>query len=347
MLCDPERTQAILNAKVTPVSDFVRLRDFDFRETEVETLVEKNVRNRDHFINFTDLATQLTGDAISANMMMLGYAWQQGLVPIGRDAIEQAVTLNGVAVKANIAAFNWGRLLAHDPEAVTSAAGPAQVTARPQNALSTDELIAHRSAHLTKFQNARLAKRYTARLARLAKSVDADALRQAAISYAAVLAYKDEYEVARLYADPSFRENMVQTFEGDYKIAFNLAPPMLPGEDSTGRPKKREFGPWILPVFGVLARFKALRGTWADPFGYAADRKIERDLIALIEADLDLAESMTGKDVDPQISRLLALPQEIRGYGPVKEKAYNEALATRDALRETIKNGNGATRVAA
>lgn len=347
VLCDPERTQAILNAKVTPVSDFVRLRDFDFRETEVETLVENNVRNRDHFINFTDLATQLTGDAISANMMMLGYAWQQGLVPIGRDAIEQAVTLNGVAVKANIAAFNWGRLLAHDPEAVTSAAGPAQVTARPQNELSTDELIAHRSAHLTKFQNARLAKRYTTRLARLAKSVDAETLRQAAISYAAVLAYKDEYEVARLYADPSFRENMEQTFEGDYKIAFNLAPPMLPGEDSTGRPKKREFGPWILPVFGMLARFKSLRGTWADPFGYAADRKIERDLIALIEADLDLAESMAGKDVDPQVSRLLALPQEIRGYGPVKEKAYNEALATRDALRETIKNGNGATRAAA
>lgn len=347
VLCDPERTQAILNAKVTPVSDFVRLRDFDFRETEVETLVENNVRNRDHFINFTDLATQLTGDAISANMMMLGYAWQQGLVPIGRDAIEQAVTLNGVAVKANVAAFNWGRLLAHDPEAVTSAAGPAQVTARPQNELSTDELIAHRSAHLTKFQNARLAKRYTTRLARLTKSVDADTLRQAAISYAAVLAYKDEYEVARLYADPSFRENMEQTFEGDYKIAFNLAPPMLPGEDSTGRPKKREFGPWILPVFGVLARFKSLRGTWADPFGYGTDRKIERDLITLVEADLDLAESMAGKDVDPQISRLLALPQEIRGYGPVKEKAYNEALATRDALRETIKNGNGATRAAA
>lgn len=347
VLCDSERTQAILNAKMTPVSDFVRLRDFDFRETEVETLVEKNVRNRDHFINFTDLATQLTGDAISANMMMLGYAWQQGLVPIGRDAIEQAVTLNGVAVKANVAAFNWGRLLAHDPEAVTSAAGPAQVTARPQNELSTDELIAHRSAHLTKFQNARLAKRYTTRLARLTKSVDADTLRQAAISYAAVLAYKDEYEVARLYADPSFRENMEQTFEGDYKIAFNLAPPMLPGEDSTGRTKKREFGPWILPVFGVLARFKSLRGTWADPFGYGTDRKIERDLITLVEADLDLAESMAGKDVDPQISRLLALPQEIRGYGPVKEKAYNEALATRGALRETIKNGNGATRAAA
>ena len=347
VLCDPERTQAILNANVTPVSDFVRLRDFDFRETEVETLVEKNVRNRDHFINFTDLATQLTGDAISANMMMLGYAWQQGLVPIGRDAIEQAVTLNGVAVQANVAAFNWGRLLAHDPEAVTSAASPAQVTALPQNELSTDELIAHRSAHLTKYQNVRLAKRYTTRLARLAKAVDADTLRQATISYAAVLAYKDEYEVARLYADPSFRANMEQTFVGDYKIAFNLAPPMLPGEEPSGRPKKREFGPWILPVFGVLARFKGLRGTWADPFGYGADRKIERKLITLVEADLDLAESMAGKNVDPQISRLLALPQDIRGYGPVKEKAYNEASVKRDALRKTIKSGGSTTRVAA
>lgn len=347
VLCDPKRTHAILNAKVTPVSDFVRLRDFDFRETEVETLVEKHVQNRNHFINFTDLATQLTGDAISANMMMLGYAWQQGLVPIGRKAIAEAITLNGVAIKANIAAFDWGRLLAHDPEAVQAAAGPSQQTARAQNDLSTDEIIAHRSAHLEKYQNARLAMRYQDRLGRLAKVSAPDTLRQAAISYAAVLAYKDEYEVARLYADPSFRKNMDTTFEGDYRIAFNLAPPMLPGEDSNGRPKKREFGPWILPVFGILARLKGLRGTWADPFGYGVDRKIERDLITRFEADLDLAEQTTGKDAGTSITKLLALPQDIRGYGPVKEKAYKEALVKRDALRETIKNGGGAKRAAA
>lgn len=334
MLCDPERTDAVLNAKITPVSDFVRLRDFDFRESAVERLVEKAVRHHDHFRNFSDLASQLTGDKIGANMMMLGYAWQKGLVPIGRAAIATAIELNGVAVAANHAAFDWGRMLAHDPEAVLAAAGPAKQPARTLAEMSTDEIIAHRAAHLEQYQDARLARRYRDRLDRLAKAVDADALRQAALSYAKVLAYKDEYEVARLYADPAFRQGMDAAFDGDYRISFNLAPPMLPGQDTTGRPKKREFGPWVLPLFGVLARMKRLRGTWADPFGYSRDRKIERELIGLFEADMDLAESRA--EASPQITDLLALPQQIRGYGPVKEEAFEKTMAKREALRALL-----------
>jgi len=347
LLCDPARTRAIVNAKVTPVSDFVRLRDFDFRAPAVESLIEENVHSRDHFRNFSDLATQLTGDEIGANMMMLGYAWQQGLVPIGREAIATAIELNGVAVPANKAAFDWGRLLAHDPDAVIAAAGPAKQTARVQKEMSIDEIIDHRAAHLAQYQNARLAQRYRDRLARLAKVADPATLRQAALSYARVLAYKDEYEVARLYADPAFRKGMDAAFEGDYRISFNLAPPMLPGEDATGRPKKRAFGPWILPVFSVLARMKGLRGTWADPFGYSRDRKIERDLISLFEADLDLAETTAGHGAGPKITELLALPQKIRGYGPVKEDAFEKARAQRDALRATIENGGSADSAAA
>lgn len=348
MLCDPQRTTAVLNTKVTPVSDFVRQRDFDFREASVERLIEKNVQNRDHFRAFSVLATQLTGDEIGANMMMLGYAWQQGLVPISREAIAQAVTLNGVAVAANIAAFQWGRMLAHDPEAVQAAAGPTTKTAPKQSDLSTNEIVEHRANYLEKYQNARLAQRYRDRLHRLAETVEPTVLRQAAISYARVLAYKDEYEVARLYADPDFRKGLAATFAGDYRIAFNLAPPMLPGRDATGRPKKREFGPWILPLFSVLAPLKRLRGTWADPFGYGRDRKIEHKLIGLYEADLDFVEEQReAVGARQQVAELLTLPQEIRGYGPVKEDAFEKIMARRDTLREAIKTTGAANNAVA
>ncbi|EAR51176.1 indolepyruvate ferredoxin oxidoreductase [Oceanicola granulosus HTCC2516] len=335
-LCDPGRTDAVLNTKITPVSDFVRLRDFDFREPAVERLVEKNVRSRAHFHDFSALAAALTGDEIGANMMMLGHAWQAGLVPIGREAIRQAVELNGVAVAANLAAFDWGRMLAHDPDAVTRAAGPETPKRAALPEMSTEEIIAHRVRHLTAYQNARLARRYEDRLARLAGVVAPEALRAAAISYARVLAYKDEYEVARLYADPSFREGLGAAFEGDFRIAFNLAPPMLPGEDASGRPKKREVGPWVLPLFGMLARMRWLRGSWADPFGYGRDRKMERRLIALYEDDLDLAEHRACTGNARAVHDLLALPQQIRGYGPVKEAAFAEQAARREALRQAL-----------
>ena len=346
LLCDPQRTEAIVNTKVTPVSDFVRQRDFDFQGAAVERLVAQNVRAGSGFYNFSDLAAQLTGDEIGANMMLLGYAWQKGLVPVGRAAIAEAIGLNGVSVAANTTAFDWGRLLAQDPQAVLKAAAPATPPAPALEEMTTDAIITHRAAHLRQYQNAALAERYTARLARLAQAVAPETLRQAAISYARVLAYKDEYEVARLYADPAFRQGLQAQFDGDYRIAFNLAPPMLPGKDSSGRPKKRAFGPWILPVFGLLARLKGLRGTWADPFGYSEDRKTERALIALFEADLNLIESLGAGAQGPEVAELLALPQAIRGYGPVKEAAYEAALLRRGQLRDAITK-NASAKIAA
>ncbi|WP_299815060.1 indolepyruvate ferredoxin oxidoreductase family protein [uncultured Jannaschia sp.] len=343
LLCDPARTAAVLNVRVTPTSDFVRLRDFDFRAASVERTVEKAVRSRDHFHNFSDFAVALTGDEIGANMMMLGYAWQRGLIPLGRDAIARAVELNGVAVAANLAAFDWGRLLAHDADAVARAAGPDRKGATPLAEMSTEEIIAHRKDHLRAYQNARLAEHYGARLDRFAEALEAKGLadsgllRLAAISYARVLAYKDEYEVARLYADPAFRRGLAASFDGDLKISFNLAPPMLSGTDSSGRPKKRAFGLWILPLFGVLARMKGLRGTWADPFGRTAERRSERALIRLVEADLDFAEEVLCSEALPQVRSLLALPGEIRGFGPVKEAAMQTQLARRDALRAALR----------
>lgn len=342
VLCDPARTDAVLNTSVTPVSDFIRQRDFDFRQSAVEHSVAKTVRSDRHFHDFSTLATELTGDEIGANLMMLGYAWQCGLVPVGRAAILQAIALNGVSVKANTDAFNGGRVLAHDPAGVAqdmTRAGPSL------DRMPTADIIAHRAAHLLAYQNAALADRYRKVLDRIASAAAPhrigpnDILRQVAITYARVLAYKDEYEVARLYAAPEFRLALAQAFEGKPRIAFNLAPPMLPGKAADGRPRKREFGPWMLPLFRLLARLKGLRGTWADPFGHSADRRQERRLITLYEDDLALAAKALTAQTLPQFQELLALPEQIRGYGPVKEAAYHQQMARRQALRAALQTG--------
>lgn len=350
ILCDPARTHAILNTHVTPVSNFVRLRDFDFRAAEVKRGVAQSVRSDQHFHDFSTLATQLTGDEIGANLMMLGYAWQCGLVPVGRKAILQSIEMNGVSVSANTDAFNWGRVLAQDPAQVERVASPAKQRSLDQ--MSTEDIIAHRVAHLRDYQDQALVDRYRSTLDVIARAADPerigqnDLLRQVAITYARVLAYKDEYEVARLYAAPAFRQSLEAAFEGKLRIAFNLAPPMLPGKTSDGRAKKRAFGAWILPVFRVLARLKGLRGSWADPFGYSHDRKHERQLITLYEQDLALAAQRLSAQTLPDFRALLTLPGEIRGYGPVKEAAYHQQMARRTSLRAALENG-GATAIAA
>ncbi len=343
VLCDPARTEAILNTRLTPVSDFIRDRDFDFRTATVERSVAGSTRSTRHFRDFSTLAARLTGDEIGANLMMLGYAWQCGLVPLGREAILQAVALNGVSVKANTDAFNWGRVLAHDPARLES---DSAKTRPVLEAMSTEEIIEHRAAHLKDWQDEALARRYRDRLAKFGDLAaptrigENDLKRQVAITYARVLAYKDEYEVARLYAAPAFRQSLERVFEGDFRIAFNLAPPLLPGKAADGRPGKREFGPWVLPLFRLLARLKGLRGTWADPFGRSADRKLERQLIADYEDDLALASRVLTRRTLPLVRELLTLPWQIRGYGPVKESAYEKQMARRAEIRALLEGGD-------
>ncbi|WP_061934766.1 indolepyruvate ferredoxin oxidoreductase family protein [Aureimonas sp. AU22] len=342
LLCDAKRTHAVFNTRNTPVSDFVRLRDFDFRQAAVERTVEKAVRHRSDFHNFSDIAVAVCGDEIGANIMMLGYAWQRGLIPLGRDAIAKAIELNAVAVPFNLSAFDWGRLLAHNPAAVEHMA-VEEDRPRPLATMSTPEIVEHRKAHLTAYQDAALARRYADRVERFSTAArclpsDDDLVRAVATGYARVLAYKDEYEVARLYSSPAFREGLAKAFDGDVRLTFNLAPPMLPGTDADGRPRKREFGAWMLPVFGILARFKGLRGTALDPFGRTADRKLERRLIELYEADLDFAERHLTARTAPRVKALLGLANDIRGFGPVKEKAFEKAMVRREVLRAEIEN---------
>jgi indolepyruvate ferredoxin oxidoreductase len=347
LLCSPGRTEAVLNTRVTPVSDFIRQRDFDFQEAKSEAAVAGVVRSQRHFRNFSDLAARLTGDEIGANLMMLGYAWQSGLVPLARTSILEAIRLNGTAAEANAAAFDWGRLLAHDPERVIARAGGTVAEPAP---LTLEALVEARADHLRLWQDARLAARYRRGVARIGEAAaaigDHDLPRLVAETYAGVLAYKDEYEVARLYSLPAFRKALEAEFSGDWRLSLNLAPPFLPGKAADGRPKKRSFGPWILPVLGLLARFRVLRGSWADPFARSHDRRIERALIASYEDDLALAAQVLRKETLPLVRNLLSLPQEIRGYGPVKAEAYDRQMARREELRAALTGGTPAAMAA-
>lgn len=331
LLCAPDRTAVILNTHLAPVSDFTRQRDFDFRQPQVMASIAAATRTR-HVHDFSALAKALTGDEIGANLMMLGHAWQSGLVPLARESVLEAIRLNGVAVKANAEAFDWGRRLAQDPAAVTALAHPPQAP----EPLTLNALIDARAAHLRAFQNEALATRYRAALDKLPPD---EALRRTvAEAYAKVLAPKDEYEVARLYSLPAFRAALAAEFAGSYRLSLNLAPPFLPGTAADGRPKKRSFGPWIFPALRLLARLKPLRSTWADPFRYSADRKLERQLLALYEADLARAGRISPETL-PLIRELLGLPLQIRGYGPVKEAAFVKQMARRAELLAAL-DGN-------
>ena len=235
----------------------------------------------------------------------------------------------------NTQAFRLGRLAAADPARIVAMMKGQDDTAavKTLDEMSLDEIIAHRSALLTDYQNAALADRYRGLVTKVRNAAldggYGDALpRAVAINYAKLLAYKDEYEVARLYTDGRFEKQLRDQFEGDFKFNFNLAPPMLGGaKDAQGRPLKRSFGAWMMPVFRLLAKMKGLRGTAFDIFGYSADRKLERDLIAAYEKDVDTVLGLLSPVTLDTAIELLSLPDRIRGYGPVKEKAVRDAKA--------------------
>ncbi|WGF88699.1 indolepyruvate ferredoxin oxidoreductase family protein [Marinivivus vitaminiproducens] len=335
-LCAPERTTAVVNTTLTPVADFVRHRDFDFKTGAVEETVRKTVKPDSAFVDFRRIAEAVAGDAIATNIMMTGYAWQKGLIPVSFEAIAEAIRLNGVAVEANLSAFAWGRRLAVDPagvEALVAEPEPIKTLAD----MGFDELVQHRKTHLTAYQNARLARRYETLVRRVQEAARAagqsvGAARAVAQVYAKLLAYKDEYEVARLLTDPGFAKRLEQQFEGDYAIAFNLAPPILPGKDPNGRPRKREFGPWMMRAFRVLAPMRRLRGTPLDPFGYGADRRLERSLIKEYEALVEQVAARLRPDNEEAAIAALSAYDAVRGFGPVKEQAAAEVRARRDGL---------------
>jgi indolepyruvate ferredoxin oxidoreductase len=272
--------------------------------------------------------------------MMLGFAFQRGLIPLAAASILSAIDLNGVAKEANRAAFAWGRMLAARPAEVH-----ALVDAKEPAPETLAEIVAHRSAFLEGYQSKRLAGRYRAlveRVAAASRGLDPDGALALAVArnYFKLLAYKDEYEVARLYTDGEFGRRLAEQFEGDFKLAVHLAPPLLSRLDpDTGRPRKRRFGGWMLNAFRLLARARFLRGTALDPFGHSAERREERRLIGEYEALI--ATILAGLDRErlADAVALAALPDHIRGFGPVKAAAIAQAREREAALLEAFRRG--------
>ena len=341
-LCDPERTEGVLNVSLTPTSGFVLDGDFDFKTASTRRTVADSLRSERHFQDFTGAALVVTGDAISVNTMMLGYAWQSGLIPLQLASIKRAIELNGVAVDANLAALAWGRKLAIDPDAFSR----SEESRRTLDDMTTDEIVRHREDHLTAYQSTELAERYTRAVSEMGSAIEGrtdptrrEAIRRAvAINYAKLLAYKDEYETARLFIDTGFLDQVREQFDGSPSISFNLAPPFLPGRAADGRPRKRALGGWMVPVFRLLAKLKPLRGTALDVFGWTAERRAEKQWIRRYEADMALImERLDEGDAQAALA-LLELPQDIRGFGPVKAAAMARAETKRRELIELIRS---------
>jgi len=330
---NPERTVAVVNTDNSPVAAFILNNSIDFKNKEITQEIIKATRKQ-YFVDATTAIGVLLGDEMGTNIFMLGYAWQKGLVPLSLDALMRAIELNGVSVDDNKKAFMLGRLGAHDAARLQGMIDAASAPAAPV-AVTLDDIVAKRMAYLTQYQNETYAKRYKSLVDRFVEWPDLQ--ETVARNYHKLLAYKDEYEVARLYTDGSFLKSVQAQFEGNYKIAFNLAPPIMERTDpATGRPKKREFGAWMMIAFRILAKLKGLRGTRLDLFGYHPDRREERALIAEYESTAEgILKTITPENRD--ICReILALPDMIRGFGPVKAGNIKKARVQKTVLLQKV-----------
>ncbi len=329
------KSAAIVNAHETITSAFTRNPDFLFPAGDLRNLiVEATGAESAEFIDATRIATALLGDSIATNLFMLGFAYQKGLVPVSGAAIDRAIELNGVAIAFNREAFLWGRLAAHRRADVEAEAAPRQKIAAETLSTTLDEAVSRRVAFLARYQNAAYAARYE-RLVRNVETAErtkargqtglADAV---ARSFFKLMAYKDEYEVARLYTDGEFRKQLSAQFEGDFRLEFHLAPPLLAERDQrTGHLKKRAYGAWLMGAFAVLAKLKGLRGTPFDLFGYSEERRTERRLIGAYETLVgELITGLTPANHAVAVA-LARLPERIRGYGHIKDANLAAAKA--------------------
>jgi len=284
---------------------------------------------------------------------MLGYAWQKGWIPLAEHSLLKAIELNGVAVEFNKKAFLWGRRAAADLARVEQLATPAEVIPISQAfSRNLDELIARRVEFLSAYQNSAYAARYSTLVERVRAAesrLGAGTVLTEAVAryYFKLMAYKDEYEVARLYADPSFARKIEAMFEGDYKLKFHLAPPIFNRPDPrTGEASKSQFGAWMMPAFRILAKLKGLRGTALDIFGYTEERRIERRLIA--DYEQTVSGLLEGLDHDNRklAVEIAGIPEHIRGYGHVKRRHLDEAKKKEAGLLAAFRTQRSAARAA-
>jgi indolepyruvate ferredoxin oxidoreductase len=342
-------THVIVNTAEFLPGDFTRNEDFSLPTERLKRAIFDHAgRERSHFVDAGRLATALLGESMGANMFMLGYAYQLGALPLSAEAIEKAIEMNGQAVPMNLAAFSYGRRAAVDPAAVEALVGPRPEEQNDSLKLSQSfaETVERREVFLTAYQSKRYARRYRkwvdkVRAAEAAKAPGQSALAEAVARYLfKLMAYKDEYEVARLYTDTSFLDRVKKSFDGNLSFEFYLAPPLLAKIDpATGEPKKKSYGPWMLKAFGVLKTFKFLRGTALDIFGYNEDRRTERQLIADYEKLLEMVMAELTPANHPIAVALASIPEKIRGYGPVKQRHLAAAKAEEANLREQFRAG--------
>jgi indolepyruvate ferredoxin oxidoreductase len=337
-------TRAVVNNHNTPVASFIRDPDLDFGLSFNEKLVREAVGEENAtFVEANAMAVALFGDAIAANPFLIGLAYQKGLLPVSADALKKAIELNGVAVAMNKRAFAWGRLAAADPDAVAAEVARLKPeTIAPPKVETLDELIERCAGHLADYQNAVYAARYAGLVERARaaekKSVPGRTEFAEAVARNAykLMAYKDEYEVARLYTDGRFQTRLRDSFGGDFRLRFHLAPPLFASRDpQTGHLRKRAYGPYMMRAFRLLAKLRGLRGTWLDPFGYTAERRAERrqvedyfDTIDRLSSDLAAGQHATAVEI-------ARVPERIRGFGHVKER---NLAAARRAEADLLQN---------
>jgi len=297
------------------------------------------------FVDASRVASKLMGDSIATNLFLMGLALQRGWIPLRPESIGRAIELNGVAVDMNKRALEWGRLFAVEPESVWGLVDPVSESADPESQDdSLDATIRSRSEILTAYQDSKYARRYEELVARVrlvehdrtdGRSELAEAV---ARSYFKLLAYKDEYEVARLYSDGQLQRELEAQFDGKLRISLELAPPLFAKRDSrTGRLEKWSFGPWIFPALGLLARFKVLRGTALDIFGYTAHRRLERRLILEFEETVDELIDRLSPDNHSLAIEIASLPSQILGFDQVKETAVAEVEEHKSKLLERLR----------
>jgi indolepyruvate ferredoxin oxidoreductase len=344
-------TRAVVNDHQTMTADFTRRPDMPFPEDAFKrTIREETGGESVDFLEATSLAKNLLGDTIAANMMVVGYAYQKGMLPVSAEAIERAIELNGVAIAFNKQAFLWGRRAAHDMAAVEAIVGRHDEKPQP---FELDGFVERRMADLTAYQNKAYADKYMGWIKNIRSAENAALPGSTALTEAVaralfkLMAYKDEYEVARLYTDGRFEKAINDTFAAGGKIKFHLAPPLIAERDPVnGHLKKKAYGPWMLSAFRVLAGLKGLRGTALDPFGYTDERRMERRLIVEYEQQLaEIARDLNAGNHAAAV-QLAGLPMRMRGFGHVKEANVAAAKACEGDLLATFRDPSRATQAA-
>jgi len=330
----PGRTRVAINGQGTPTAAFVKngawANPSDNCVADILLALGGEAHNLGAF-DANQVATQLLGDSIYINPMVLGYAWQKGWIPLGLEALMRAIELNGVQVESNKKAFAWGRWCAFDITKVQALLAPVQVV-QFKSRESLDDMVAKRAAFLTQYQNAAYANKYTNFIDKILQRTSPAMADAVARNLFKLMAYKDEYEVARLHSDESFLKRIADQFEGDFTLNYHLAPPLIARKHANGELVKQKFGPSMLRGFKVLSKLRFLRGTFLDVFGYTEERRTERALIGeylLAMEEVSLSFSAERQALALEIARI---PDKIKGYGHVKERHLKVARLQWDGL---------------